>query len=144
MKVGFIGLGIMGKPMALNLAKGGHELFAHLHGGVPQELQDQGGTACGSAREVAERAEVVIIMVPDTPDVERVLFGEGGVAEGLGSGKTVVDMSSISPMATKDFARRVNETGADYLDAPVSGGEVGPSRLRSPSWWAGRRPRSTA
>ena len=125
MKVGFIGLGIMGKPMALNLAKGGHELFTHSRSGVPADVTGAGASACGSAREVAEQAEVVITMVPDTPDVERVLFGEGGVAEGLGSGKTVVDMSSISPMATKDFAKRVNEAGADYLDAPVSGGEVG-------------------
>ena len=125
MKVGFIGLGIMGKPMALNLAKGGHELFLHSRSGVPGELTEAGGTACGSAREVAGHAEVIVTMVPDTPDVERVLFGEAGVAEGLGSGKTVVDMSSISPIATKDIARRVNELGADYLDAPVSGGEVG-------------------
>ena len=125
MKVGFIGLGIMGKPMAINLAKGGHELFLHSRSGVPDELTGAGGTACGSGREVAERAEVVVTMVPDTPDVERVLFGEGGVAEGLGSGKTVVDMSSISPIATKDIARRINELGSDYLDAPVSGGEVG-------------------
>lgn len=125
MKVGFIGLGIMGKPMALNLLKGGHELFSHSRSGVPAEVTEAGGTACGSAREVAERAEVIITMVPDTPDVEKVLFGEGGVAEGLGSGKTVVDMSSISPIATKEIARRVNELGADYLDAPVSGGEVG-------------------
>lgn len=125
MKVGFIGLGIMGKPMAINLAKGGHELYAHSRSGVPEEVAGAGATACGSAREVAERAEVVITMVPDTPDVERVLFDEGGVAEGLGSGKTVIDMSSISPIATKDIAKRVNELGADYLDAPVSGGEVG-------------------
>ena len=125
MKVGFIGLGIMGKPMALNLAKGGHELFSHSRSGVPAEVTEAGGTACGSAREVAEKAEVVITMVPDTPDVERVLFGGGGVAEGLGSGKTVVDMSSISPITTKDFAKRINELGSDYLDAPVSGGEVG-------------------
>ena len=125
MKVGFIGLGIMGKPMALNLAKGGHELFTHSRSGVPADVTGAGATACGSAREVAEQAEVVITMVPDTPDVERVLFGEGGVAEGLGSGKTVVDMSSISPIATKDIARRINELGSDYLDAPVSGGEVG-------------------
>ena len=125
MKVGFIGLGIMGKPMALNLAKGDHELFTHSRSGVPADVTGAGASACGSAREVAEKAEVVITMVPDTPDVERVLFGENGVAEGLGSGKTVVDMSSISPIATKDIARRINELGSDYLDAPVSGGEVG-------------------
>jgi 2-hydroxy-3-oxopropionate reductase len=125
MKVGFIGLGIMGRPMALNLKKGGHELFLHSRSGVPEELSGDGGTACGSAREVAEAAEVVITMLPDTPDVERVLFGENGIAEGLSSGKTVVDMSSINPIATKEFARRINERDCDYLDAPVSGGEVG-------------------
>jgi 2-hydroxy-3-oxopropionate reductase len=125
MKVGFIGLGIMGRPMALNLLKGGHELFLHSHGGVPQDLADQGGTTRGSGREVAEAAEVVITMVPDTPHVEDALFGAGGVAEGLSAGKVVVDMSSIAPIATKDFARRVNGLGCDYLDAPVSGGEVG-------------------
>ncbi|HEX8376053.1 MAG TPA: 2-hydroxy-3-oxopropionate reductase [Geminicoccaceae bacterium] len=125
MKVGFIGLGIMGRPMALNLAKGGHELFLHTIGPVPDELVEAGGKACDSGREVAEAAEVTIVMVPDTPDVEKVLFAPGGVAEGLSAGKTVVDMSSIAPMATKDFAKRVNDAGADYLDAPVSGGEVG-------------------
>jgi 2-hydroxy-3-oxopropionate reductase len=122
MRVGFIGLGIMGRPMALNLLKGGHELFLHTRGGVPQELQDQGGTACGSGREMAE---VIVIMVQATPQVEAVLFSPGGVAEGLSPGKTVVDMSSISPIATKEFARRINEKGCDYLDAPVSGGDVG-------------------
>jgi 2-hydroxy-3-oxopropionate reductase len=125
MRVGFIGLGIMGRPMALNLIKGGHELFLHSRSGVPQDLTGAGGRACASPREVAEGAEVVIAMVPDTPDVERVLFGENGVEHGLGSGKTVVDMSSISPIATKEFAARINEKGCDYLDAPVSGGEVG-------------------
>jgi 2-hydroxy-3-oxopropionate reductase len=125
MRVGFIGLGIMGRPMALNLLKGGHELFLHTRGGVPQELQDQGGTACGSGREMAEAAEVIVIMVQATPQVEAVLFSPGGVAEGLSPGKTVVDMSSISPIATKEFARRINEKGCDYLDAPVSGGDVG-------------------
>ena len=125
MKVGFIGLGIMGHPMALNLGKGGHELFLFTRSGVPQPLLDAGGTACGSPKEVAERAEVIITMVPDTPQVEEVLFAESGVAAGLSAGKTVIDMSSISPLATKDFAKRINELGCDYLDAPVSGGEVG-------------------
>ena len=125
MRVGFIGLGIMGRPMALNLIKGGHKLFLHSRSGVPQDLTGAGGRACASPREVAEGAEVVIAMVPDTPDVERVLFGENGVEHGLGSGKTVVDMSSISPIATREFAARINERGCDYLDAPVSGGEVG-------------------
>jgi 2-hydroxy-3-oxopropionate reductase len=124
MKVGFIGLGIMGAPMALNLGKGGHELFLHSRSGVPEGLQGA-GTACRSAREVAERAEVIVTMVPDTPQVEEVLFSPDGVAAGLSAGRTVVDMSSISPLATKDFAKRINELGCDYLDAPVSGGEVG-------------------
>ncbi len=125
MQVGFIGLGIMGKPMALNLLQGGHELFLHTRSGVPDEFTSKGGKACGSAREVAEKAEVIITMLPDTPDVERVVLGEGSIAEGLQPGKTVVDMSSISPIATKELARRVGEKGCDYLDAPVSGGEVG-------------------
>jgi len=125
MNVGFIGLGIMGAPMAANLQKAGHKLFVRDVGRTPDDLVKGGAKACASGREVAEAAEVVIVMVPDTPHVEAVLFGKDGVAEGLGSGKIVVDMSSISPIATKDFARRVNEKGCDYLDAPVSGGEVG-------------------
>ncbi|TXF11461.1 2-hydroxy-3-oxopropionate reductase [Pelomicrobium methylotrophicum] len=125
MNVGFIGLGIMGKPMALNLIKGGHALFAHSRSGVPQELTAAGAIACKSPKEVAQKAEVIITMVPDTPDVEKVLFGEAGVAEGLSPGKIVVDMSSISPIETKRFAERINGLGCQYLDAPVSGGEVG-------------------
>jgi 2-hydroxy-3-oxopropionate reductase len=93
--------------------------------GVPQELTAAGGTACANAKEVAQKADVIITMVPDTPDVEKVLFGGGGVAEGLSKGKIVVDMSSISPIETKQFAKRVNELGCEYVDAPVSGGEVG-------------------
>ncbi len=123
--VGFIGLGIMGKPMAGNLLKGGHTLYLHSRSGVPKELIEAGGIACGSPKEVAERAAVIIIMVPDTPDVEVVLFGRNGVAEGLSSGKTVIDMSTISPVQTKRFAQLINEQGCDYVDAPVSGGEVG-------------------
>jgi 2-hydroxy-3-oxopropionate reductase len=123
--IGFIGLGIMGKPMALNLIKGGHTLFLHSRSGVPQELTDAGSKACASAKEVAQKADIIITMVPDTPDVEKVLFGTGGVAEGLSKGKTVVDMSSISPIETKRFANKINELGCDYVDAPVSGGEVG-------------------
>ena len=122
--VGFIGLGIMGKPMALNLAKAGHRLFVHSRSGVPPEV-GAGAVPCASAAEVAKQADVIITMLPDTPDVAKVLFGDDGVVHGLSKGKTVVDMSSISPMATKDFARRINELGCDYLDAPVSGGEVG-------------------
>ncbi len=123
--VGFIGLGIMGKPMALNLARAGHKLFVHSRSAVPPEIAAAHAQPCAHAKEVAQQAEVVITMLPDTPDVAKVLFGDDGVAHGLSKGKTVVDMSSISPMATKDFAKRINELGCDYLDAPVSGGEVG-------------------
>ena len=108
--VGFIGLGIMGKPMALNLAKAGHRLFVHSRSGVPPEV-GAGAVPCASAAEVAKQADVIITMLPDTPDVAKVLFGDDGVVHGLSKGKTVVDMSSISPMATKDFARRINELG---------------------------------
>ena len=123
--IGFIGLGIMGRPMALNLIKGGHTLFLHSRSSVPADLVEAGGRACVTQKEVASNADVIITMVPDTPDVEAVLFGADGVAQGLSQGKTVVDMSSISPMATKQFAGRINELGCEYLDAPVSGGEVG-------------------
>ncbi|MFP5341126.1 MAG: NAD(P)-dependent oxidoreductase, partial [Gammaproteobacteria bacterium] len=125
MNIGFVGLGIMGKPMVLNLIKGGHTLHLASRSGVPAELTAAGGKACASAREVAQKSEIVITMVPDTPDVEKVLFGKDGVAEGLSSGKIVVDMSSISPIETKAFAERIRKLGADYVDAPVSGGEVG-------------------
>src|SRR5689334_10534696 len=123
--VGFIGLGIMGTPMAANLLKGGRALYLSSRSGVPQALVDAGGHACKNAKEVARQADVVIIMVPDTPDVEAVLFGEHGAIEGLTPGKVVVDMSSISPIATRAFAERVAAAGASYVDAPVSGGEVG-------------------
>jgi 2-hydroxy-3-oxopropionate reductase len=123
--VGFIGLGIMGCPMAGHLGAAGHRLFLHDVGPVPEELVAAGGIVCKSGKEVAEEADVVIVMVPDTPHVEVVLFGAGGVAEGVSKGKIVVDMSSISPLATKEFASKINARGADYLDAPVSGGEVG-------------------
>ena len=125
LKLGFIGLGIMGAPMAGHLVKAGHVLFVNTHGKVPQELADTGVTICTNARGVAERADIIFIMVPDTPDVEAVLFGEYGVASGLARGKTVVDMSSIDPIATRGFADRIKALGCDYLDAPVSGGEVG-------------------
>ena len=124
-KVGFVGLGIMGGPMAGHLIKGGHTLYLHSRGGVPPALTGAGGKACASGKEVAGSADIIITMVPDTPHVEDVLFGKDGVAAGLSRGKVVVDMSSISPVATKDFARRINELGCQYLDAPVSGGEVG-------------------
>jgi len=125
MKIGFIGLGVMGRPMAGHLIAAGHQLFLHRVKPASQALVDQGGTALGSPREVAAAADVVILMVPDTPDVEAVLFGADGVAESLGAGKLVIDMSSISPVATKRFAARIEALGSDYLDAPVSGGEVG-------------------
>ncbi len=125
-KIGFIGVGIMGRPMAGHLRAAGHELFLVKHRTtLPKELVDGGAVECASSKEVAQQAEIVITMVPDTPHVEAVLFGPDGVAEGLSAGKTVVDMSSISPIETKSFANRINELGCDYLDAPVSGGEVG-------------------
>jgi 2-hydroxy-3-oxopropionate reductase len=111
--------------MAGHLQTAGHRLFLHDVGPIAPELVAAGGIACKSGRQVAEESDVVIVMVPDTPDVAAVLFGAGGVAEGLSKGKIVVDMSSISPLATKKFARKINVSGADYLDAPVSGGEVG-------------------
>ncbi|MDL2284042.1 2-hydroxy-3-oxopropionate reductase [Oxalobacter sp. OttesenSCG-928-P03] len=124
-KVGFIGLGIMGRPMAANLLKGGHELFVNDRKAPPAELTDAGAKACANAADVARSADIIMIMVPDTPHVEDVLFGENGVAKGISAGKIVVDMSSISPIATKAFAQKINALGAEYLDAPVSGGEVG-------------------
>jgi 2-hydroxy-3-oxopropionate reductase len=125
LKIGFIGLGIMGTPMAQHLIRAGHQLFVHTLGKMPAAIADSSATQCLNARGVAERSDIVILMVPDTPDVEAALFSEKGVASGLSKGKTVVDMSSISPIATKDFAKRIRELGCDYLDAPVSGGEVG-------------------
>ncbi|WP_426193457.1 2-hydroxy-3-oxopropionate reductase [Massilia sp. DWR3-1-1] len=124
-KVGFIGLGIMGAPMAANIVNGGHQLFAHDHKPLPAQLAALGVVACASGEEVARQADIIIIMVPDTPHVASVLFDQGGVAQGLAAGKIVVDMSSISPIETKQFAARINALGCDYLDAPVSGGEVG-------------------
>jgi 2-hydroxy-3-oxopropionate reductase len=130
LRLGFIGLGIMGAPMAGHLRAAGHELFVTTRSKVPQALLDAGAVACADAAEVARRADIVFTMVPDTPDVEKVLFGAGGVAQGLagasgGARKVVVDMSSISPIETKAFAEKIAALGADYLDAPVSGGEVG-------------------
>ena len=124
-KLGFIGLGIMGTPMATHLIKAGHTLFVTTLGSVPAALTDAGATACATAQEVTQKADIIFLMLPDTPDVNKVLFGDNGVASGLTAGKTVVDMSSISPMDTKVFAQKINALGCDYLDAPVSGGEVG-------------------
>jgi 2-hydroxy-3-oxopropionate reductase len=134
LKIGFIGLGTMGGPMAEHLLKAGHQLFVYSRGKLPGAIAESSATHCTHARGVAERADIIFMMVPDTADVEAVLFGENGVAAGLKDsvrsmdgqlGKTVVDMSSISPIATKVFAQKINALGCDYLDAPVSGGEVG-------------------
>ncbi len=124
-RIGFIGLGIMGKPMAQHLINAGHQLFLHSRSGVPAELTASGGTACDTPQAVAQHADIIITMVPDTPDVERVLFGDRGITQSLSAGKIIIDMSSISPIETKLFANRINKLGCEYVDAPVSGGEVG-------------------
>jgi 2-hydroxy-3-oxopropionate reductase len=125
MKLGFIGIGIMGAPMAGHLLDAGHEVVVHSRSAIRQEVLDKGAQEVSSAKEAAEKSEVIFIMVPDTPDVETVLFGENGVADGLSAGKIVIDMSSISPVETKQFAEKINALDCQYLDAPVSGGEVG-------------------
>lgn len=125
-EIGFIGLGIMGKPMAGHLLKAGHTVY--VYDIVPEsiaELKKQGALPCGSSKEVAGKTGIVFLIVPDTPDVEAALFGKNGVAEGIRPGSIVVDMSSISPIATKEFARKLKEMGVEMLDAPVSGGQVG-------------------
>ena len=124
-ELGFVGLGIMGRPMALNLMRGGHRVHLMSRSGVPPDLVDAGGVACATAAEVARAAEVIFSMVPDGPDVEKVLFAPGGVGEGLSPGKVFVDMSSISPLTTRALAARVEAIGCAYVDAPVSGGDVG-------------------
>ena len=125
LKLGFVGLGIMGGPMAGHLVNAGHEVFITTRSKLPESLASSVAIACASPQEVASKADIIFIMVPDTPDVEKVLFGENGIAAGLSKGKVVVDMSSISPLATKEFAKKINALGCDYLDAPVSGGELG-------------------
>ena len=125
LKLGFIGLGIMGAPMAAHLLAAGHALFINTRSKVPEELANSAAVVCVTPAEVAKMADIIFTMVPDTPDVEKVLFGEHGVAHGLTKGKIVVDMSSISPIVTKDFAKKINALGCEYLDAPVSGGQVG-------------------
>lgn len=125
MKIGFIGLGIMGAPMAQHLVDAGHSLHFSTLGNVPASLTDAGAKACATPAEVTVHADVIIIMVPDTPDVATVLFGDNGCASVPLKGKTIVDMSSISPIETKTFAQRVQQLGGEYLDAPVSGGEIG-------------------
>ena len=124
MKIGFVGLGIMGRPMALNLHAAQHALVVPERASLPDDVRAV-ATVVPDGKTLAAGSEVVIVMVPDTPDVETVLFAPGGLAEGLKPGTLVIDMSSISPIATKDFARKINALGCDYLDAPVSGGEVG-------------------
>ena len=125
MNIGFIGLGVMGRPMAEHLIAAGHSVALHRVKDASQHLVDKGGKALESAKAVAQASDVIILMLPDTPDVEAVLFGADGVAAGLSAGKLVIDMSSISPVATKDFAKRIEALRCEYLDAPVSGGEVG-------------------
>ena len=125
MKIGFIGLGVMGKPMAGHLIDAGHNVFLHRVKEASADLVDRGGIACDTPALVAAASDVIILMLPDTPDVDAVLFGPSGVAEGIVPGSLVVDMSSISPVATKQFAARIADLGGHYLDAPVSGGEVG-------------------
>nr|MBA3448201.1 NAD-binding protein [Pseudaminobacter sp.] len=124
--IGCIGLGIMGAPMAGHLLDAGYEVVASNHRSKPPaELVAKGLKTVAGHAELAQTSAIIIIMVPDTPQVAEVLFGEKGVSEGLTKGKLVIDMSSISPIETKEFARRINALGCDYLDAPVSGGEVG-------------------
>ncbi|MBU2533108.1 MAG: 2-hydroxy-3-oxopropionate reductase [Alphaproteobacteria bacterium] len=124
--IGFIGLGIMGAPMAAHLVDAGHKVVTHTHRSpVPDELKSKGVDDLPSLKAVAEAADVIIIIVPDTPQVEQVLFGDDGIAAGLSNGKLVIDMSSISPIDTKSFAEKITALGCDYVDAPVSGGEVG-------------------
>ena len=130
MKLGFIGLGIMGAPMAGHLRAAGHDLYVTTRSKVPQALLDAGAKPCRNGAQVARAADVIFTIVPDTPDVEKVLFGPNGVASGLSAGKTVVDMSSISPIATKEFAERIAALGCDT------------STRRSPAArWVPRRPR---
>ncbi|MEA3095359.1 MAG: 2-hydroxy-3-oxopropionate reductase, partial [Caballeronia sp.] len=120
----FIGLGIMGAHMARNLKKAGHALVLNGAYPIPDDLRSL-GEIVGSSTDVARASEIIVIMVPDTPDVANVLFAEDGVAQGLEKGQLVIDMSSISPIETQAFAKKINALGCDYLDAPVSGGEVG-------------------
>src|SRR5271169_2192641 len=124
MKIGFIGLGIMGRPMALNLHNAQHSLLVYDRATLPDDIRAVAEVE-PDGKTVSQKSEVVILMVPDTPDVENVLFSPNGVAEGLKPGTLVIDMSSISPIATKEFAKRINALNCDYLDAPVSGGDVG-------------------
>ncbi|SNX28573.1 2-hydroxy-3-oxopropionate reductase [Polynucleobacter meluiroseus] len=125
LKLGFIGLGIMGAPMAGHLVAAGHTVYINTRSKIPDELSQSKAIPCASPKEVAEKADIIFLMLPDTSDVENVLFAEQGVTSGLAKGKVVVDMSSISPIATKEIAQKINALGCDYLDAPVSGGQLG-------------------
>jgi 2-hydroxy-3-oxopropionate reductase len=125
LNLGFVGLGIMGAPMAGHLVNAGHQVFVYTRSKVPEALASSAAIQCSSPKDVASKADIIFTMVPDTPDVEKVLFGDNGIALGLTKGKIVVDMSSISPIATKEYAKKINALGCDYLDAPVSGGELG-------------------
>ena len=125
MKIGFIGLGIMGSPMAGQLIKNGPDVYLYSRSQVPEELTSAGGLACQNSSEVASCAEIIILMLPDTPDVEKVLFGDDGIISTLSKGQTIIDMSSISPIATREFASQLATKNVSYVDAPVSGGEVG-------------------
>lgn len=127
--IGFIGLGIMGKPMARHLIQGNYPTYLYSRSGVPDELTALGGTACATPKAVAEQADIIILMLPDTPDVEKVLFADNGVAQGLATDSArpqiIIDMSTISPIKTRDFVTQINQLGHDYADAPVSGGDIG-------------------
>jgi 2-hydroxy-3-oxopropionate reductase len=126
MKVGFVGLGIMGRPMALNLIKGGYALAVHSrHAEAMEPLVKAGAQACGSPKDVASRSEIVITMVSDTSDVEEVVRGPNGIIYSAKSGSVVVDMSTISPMETREMAVKLAEKNIEMLDAPVSGGDIG-------------------
>jgi 2-hydroxy-3-oxopropionate reductase len=125
-RVGFVGLGVMGKPMARNLIKAGHELVLHSRTRASvDEVADEGGTAASSPREVAEQADTVILMLPDSPQVRDVLDGDDGLLAGARSGSLVVDMSTISPVVTREIAEECGARGIGWVDAPVSGGDVG-------------------
>jgi 2-hydroxy-3-oxopropionate reductase len=124
--IGFIGLGVMGKPMAGHLIKAGNRVYVHDKVAErAKALEAEGGVACANARDVAAKVEIIFLMLPDTPDVEEVLFGKDGVSEGIRPGSTVIDMSSISPVATRRFAERLGAMHVEMLDAPVSGGQAG-------------------
>ena len=124
MHIGFVGLGKMGAPMATRLT-GRHHVFGYSRSGVPDELISAGVVPCQSLEEVARRSQVVILMVPDTKDVEAILFEAGGLASALDPGKMVIDMSSISAVATRKFGQAIEQAGSAFVDAPVSGGEIG-------------------